>query len=108
MRIARITSSGAVQYFLSDHLGSTWKILDSSRNTVFSTEYEPFGKPYAPVGTETFKYTSERHDDPTGLVYLRARQYDPGDRAVGGGIESSPLERACPSPINTPRPLGIP
>jgi len=77
MRIARITSSGAVQYFLSDHLGSTWKILDSSRNTVFSTEYEPFGKPYAPVGTETFKYTSERHDDPTGLVYLRARQYDP-------------------------------
>ncbi len=75
MRIAKITPTG-VQYFLTDHLGSTRKVLDASRNTVFSTEYEPFGKPVAPSGTETFKYTSEKHDDPTGLVYLRARQYD--------------------------------
>gem|GEM_PF-6656391 len=77
MRIAKITSSGAVQYYLGDHLGSTRMVLDSSRNTVFSTDYEPFGKPVAPSGTEAYKYTGERHDDPTGFVYLRARQYDP-------------------------------
>jgi len=77
MRIAKITSSGEVQYYLGDHLGSTRKVLDASRNTVFSTDYEPFGKPYAVTGSEAYKYTGERHDDPTGFVYLRARQYDP-------------------------------
>lgn len=46
MRIAKITPTGAVQYYLGDHLGSTRKVLDASRATVFSTDYEPFGKPY--------------------------------------------------------------
>ncbi len=87
MRIAKITSSG-VQYYLSDHLGSTRKILDSSRNTVFSTDYEPFGKPYAPSGTEAYKFASEKHDDPTGLVYLRARQYDPD---LGRFVSADPV-----------------
>jgi RHS repeat-associated protein len=87
MRIAKITSSG-VQYYLPDHLGSTQKVLDASRNTVFSTDYEPFGKPVAPSGSESYKFTSEKHDDPTGLVYLRARQYDP---EIGRFVSADPV-----------------
>ena len=88
MRIAKITSSGAVQYYLGDHLGSTRKVLDASRNSLFSTDYEPFGKPYGPSGSEAYKFTSEKHDDPTGLVYLRARQYDP---EIGRFVSADPV-----------------
>ena len=87
LRVAKISASG-VQYYLSDHLGSTRKVLDASRNTVFSTDYEPFGKPVALSGVEAYKYTSERHDDPTGLVYLRARQYDPD---LGRFVSTDPV-----------------
>ncbi len=81
VRIAKITSNGAVQYFLADHLGSTRKIIsgDASRTELYSVDYEPFGKPFATTGTQPdpHKYTGEKRDDPTGLEYLRARQYDP-------------------------------
>jgi len=99
MRIAKITPSGAVHYFLADHLGSTRKVLDASRNTVFSTDYEPFGKPYAVTGTESYTYTSEKHDDPTGLVYLRARQYDPD---IGRFVSADPVlgTLAAPQTLN--------
>ncbi len=43
IRVAKITSSGAVQDYLGDHLGSTRQVRDSTRNLVFSAEYEPFG-----------------------------------------------------------------
>jgi len=88
MRIAKTTPSGAVQYFLADHPGSTRKVLDASRNTGCSTDYERFGKPVAPTGTETYKFTMEKYDDPTGLVYLRARQYDP---EVGRFVSADPV-----------------
>jgi|GEM_PF-2597039 len=97
MRIAKVTSSGAVQYYLADHFGSTRMVLDSKRNTVFSTDYEPFGKPVTPYGTEAYKYTGERHDDPTGFVYLRARQYDPD---LGRFVSADPvLALRTPAPI---------
>jgi len=95
MRIAKITSSGAVQYYIGDHLGSTRQVRDSSRGLVFSTDYEPFGKPYSPSGTEAYKYTSEKHDDPTGLVYLRARQYDPD---LGRFVSADPVLGSLSAP----------
>jgi len=84
MRIARIECVGnppacTTSYFLADHQGSTRKILDAARVEQYAVDYEPFGKPYATSGPQpdNHKYTMEKHDDPTGLVYLRARQYDP-------------------------------
>jgi RHS repeat-associated protein len=99
MRIAKISSSG-VQYYLGDHLGSTRKVLDANRNTLFSTDYEPFGKPVAPSGTEAYKYTMEKHDDPTGLVYLRARQYDP---EIGRFVSADPVLGSPARPQNMNR-----
>jgi RHS repeat-associated protein len=92
MRIAKITSSGAVHYFLTDHLGSTRKIIsgDTSRTELYSVDYEPFGKPYSMSGTQPdpHKFTAEKRDDPTGLEYLRARQYDPD---VGRFLSADPV-----------------
>lgn len=88
MHIARISPSAMVQYYVGDHLDSTRKVLDASRATIFSTDYEPFGKPYAPSGSEAYKFTSERHDDSTGLLYLRAREYDPD---LGRFVSADPV-----------------
>lgn len=81
LRVARIDcpagSPCSTKFYLGDHLGSTKKVLSGPTTTVFSAEYDPFGKVYVVTGTESFKYTGEKHDDPTGLVYLRARQHDP-------------------------------
>jgi hypothetical protein len=35
-----------------------------------------------------YKFTMEKYDDPTGLVYLRARQYDPD---LGRFVSADPV-----------------
>jgi len=100
LRIAKITPAG-VQYYLGDHLGSTRKILDSARTERYSVDYQPFGKPYSTSGPDPdpYKFTSEKHDDPTGLVYLRARQYDPD---LGRFVSADPVlgSLAVPQTLN--------
>lgn len=66
-------------YYLTDHLGSTRKVLDTADppHVTFSAEYAPFGEAYNVVGQERFRFTGEQHDAPTGFTHLRARQYDP-------------------------------
>ncbi len=88
MLLAKVNPDASIDYYLSDHLGSTQQVLDASRNPVFSAEYEPFGKAYNVTGSEAFQYTGEKNDDPTGLVYLRARQYDP---EIGRFVSADPL-----------------
>jgi RHS repeat-associated protein len=101
LRIARIECTAAnppvctTKYYLADHLGSTRKVLKADRTEAFSTDYEPFGKPSAPSGTEAYKFTSEKHDNPTGLVYLRARQYDPD---VGRFVSADPVLGSLSTP----------
>jgi len=95
IRIAKVPSTGPTQYYLTDLLGSTKQTRDQNRDLVFSTEYEPFGKPYAVTGGEAYKFAGEKHDDPTGLVYLRARLYDP---EVGRFVGLDPVLGSLSSP----------
>jgi RHS repeat-associated protein len=90
IRIAKIPTSGPVHYFLGDHLGSTRKILDSARTELYSVDYEPFGKPYSTSGSQPdpHRFTMEKQDDATGLLYLRARQYDPD---IGRFVSADPV-----------------
>lgn len=80
MRIARIVVGGATYYHHADALGSTWRITDASKATVFSTSYEPFGRSWGTTGslasTERYRFLGERNDTESGFTYLRARQYD--------------------------------
>ena len=67
------------EYYLTDHLGSTRKVLDTATPpaVTFTAEYAPFGEAYNVAGSERFRFTGEQFDDPTGFTHLRARQYDP-------------------------------
>jgi RHS repeat-associated protein len=71
-------SSGGWGYHLSDALGSSRQLANSSGQVTFTQSYEPFGAPMTSTGDATsgFGFTGEQ-DGIAGLVFLRARFYDP-------------------------------
>ena len=73
-------STGAAQYLHGDLVGSTRLITDSTGTVVGTTEYDPYGNRTAHTGTadSAIGYSGNWTDPITGLVYMRARDYDPG------------------------------
>jgi len=69
-------SSGVVEYYHQDHLGSTRLKTNSTGGVVYESNYEPYGPGYDESGSEEFRYTGKQ-EDPTGLYYYGARYYDP-------------------------------
>jgi RHS repeat-associated protein len=66
-------------YELPDGLGSVRQLADAQGYLVQRYEYGPFGEMLASEGqrTNSLRYTGEQWDGDTGLLYLRARWYDP-------------------------------
>jgi len=75
MHLASV-SSGTVEYYHVDHLGSTRLKTNSTGGVVYESNYEPYGPEYGESGNEEFRYTGKQ-EDPTGLYYFGARYYDP-------------------------------
>jgi RHS repeat-associated protein len=72
------TDSAGARNFLTDPLGSTVALVDSSGMVQTQYTYEPFGNT-AVSGTASanpYQYTG-REDDGTGLYFYRARYYSP-------------------------------
>jgi uncharacterized protein RhaS with RHS repeats len=82
--------SGGWGYHLGDALGSLRQLTDASAKVTLAQSFEPFGAPLSSSGTDTseFGFTGEQ-DDIAGLVFLRARYYDPG---VGRFITKDPFQ----------------
>ncbi|ADN36346.1 YD repeat protein [Methanolacinia petrolearia DSM 11571] len=78
-RISMTNSSGEQIYYQYDGLGSVRGLSDGSGNTVAGYSYDAFGEPDFITGQEynDFLFTGEQTDSETGLIYLRARYYDP-------------------------------
>jgi RHS repeat-associated protein len=70
------TAPGNPQYFLQDHLGSTIAMTDVSGGVLERQSYEPFGATSGSALTR-YGYTGREMDSQTGLMYYRARWYDP-------------------------------
>ncbi|SMF56459.1 RHS repeat-associated core domain-containing protein [Pseudogulbenkiania subflava] len=73
------TDANGTKSFLSDALGSTLALADSSGTVQTQYAYEPYGKPTQSgvSSSNAFQYTG-RENDNTGLAYYRARYYAPG------------------------------
>ncbi len=107
----RQTVSGTSSYFIQDYLGSTRALADASGNVTESLVYDSFGNVTSGSASTRYTYTGREADVDTGLLYYRARWYDPhGGRFVsedpiglGGGInvfayvENNPLRFTDPS-----------
>lgn len=79
--------TGATHYFVTDHLGSTRSLTDTSGNVVEQLSYDSFGNSVGSATTR-YDYTGRERDDVTGLLYFRARFYDP---AVGRFTSEDPI-----------------
>jgi RHS repeat-associated protein len=72
---------GAWGYVAPDALGSVRQLVDAAGQVSLAQSYDPFGDLISqftnfPV-SQPFGYTGEQLDGSTGLLYLRARYYDP-------------------------------
>ena len=66
------------EYFAYDGLGSVRQALDSAEAVLCTQTFDPYGNLYASTGTDStsFGFTGEQTDS-NGLVFLRARYYNP-------------------------------
>lgn len=63
-------------YFLQDHLGSTAALTTANGTVAERMQYGAFGDGPGSALTR-FTYTGREHDPATGLLFYRARWYDP-------------------------------
>jgi RHS repeat-associated protein len=90
--VAKITASGNVYYYHYDGIGTTIAMTDSSGNIVNKYAYDEFGNLLNSVEaiSNPFLYVGQYGvmDDDNGLLYMRARYYDP---EVGRFISKDPI-----------------
>ncbi len=67
------------RYFHYDRLGSTKGLTDDNQTVTDVYHYDAFGNPLQINGATLnhYRFTGEQHDQQTGLIYLRARYYNP-------------------------------
>ena len=91
--IAEITGGGTPTYHLTDALGSVRGLTDLAGTVTGTSNFDVFGDARTTTGVSSiFDFTGEQRDVTTGMVYLRARYYEPGygrfvseDTVVPGG-----------------------
>ncbi len=74
-----VFTGGATKYYDADGLGSITSLADISGSLTDTYTTDTFGKTTASSGTtrNPFRYTARDLDSETGLMYYRARYYDP-------------------------------
>jgi RHS repeat-associated protein len=106
-------SGSAVYYYHQDQLGSTRAITDSTGTTQAAYTFDAYGNVSASTGTlaNPFQYAGQYRDQESGLYYLRARYYEPGN---GQFITRDPLvvktrqpyQYVADAPVNETDPSG--
>jgi RHS repeat-associated protein len=89
-RISMADPKKGSMYYQYDGLGSVRSLTDRKGMTKALYYYDVFGKPLITAShvDNDFQYTGEQVDDETGLIYLRARYYDP---EIGRFISRDPF-----------------
>ena len=112
--IEQADGAGTALYYLQDQQGSTRQLADAAGRVVASYSYDAFGARTRTGGTAVagLGYDGEYADAESGLIYLRARYYDP---ATAGFLTRDPLEALTGSaygyagndPLNAGDPSGL-
>ena len=111
--LARKNSSEHLTYYLADHLGSIVQEVSASGVAFLEREYDPWGNPLQGGSVSGYGFQSREWDAETGLLYARARYYDPssgawaGDDPIGlaGGVKLSSF--VSNNPVRFIDPFGL-
>jgi RHS repeat-associated protein len=108
-----VSSEETPTYLHHDQLGSTRLLTNSSGEAVGTFTYGAYGALSASTGTQTtpLGFAGQYTDAQSGLIYMRARMYDP---ATGQFLTRDPLEMlsgqpyayAFDNPVNATDPSG--
>lgn len=79
MPVERIDPKSDVAYYHHDQLGSTRALTGSSGSVIVTYTYDPYGNatPSSTTDSNPFQFVGQYTDTITGLIYMRARWYDP-------------------------------
>jgi RHS repeat-associated protein len=107
-------AAGTVTYLVSDALGSVRGVVSPSGSLTASTAYDAWGNPETAGGLTSytpFGYAGG-YTDPTGLLYLINRYYDPATGqflSVDPQVSQTrqPYEYAGGNPVNASDPTGL-
>ena len=80
-------------YLLEDAVGSTRLVTDGAGAAIGRTAYEPFGAVRSQSGDVPFLGFAGELTDPTRLIYLRARYYEP---SLGRFLSVDPVQPNAP------------
>jgi len=112
--IEQISAAGASTYYHHDQLGSTRVLTNSSGSVTGTFSYGPFGALTGSTGTQKtpLGYAGQYTNAQSGLLYLRARVYDPATaqfltRDPAGVTTRQPYTYANNNPVNEGDPLGL-
>ena len=102
-----------VLYYAHDQLGSTRLLTNASGQTAGQYTYDPYGAvaTHTGIATTPFGYAGQYTDAESGLIYLRARYYDPSTAqflTVDPAVQSTrqPYTYGADSPIVASDPTG--
>jgi RHS repeat-associated protein len=111
-KLRQAQDGGSPMYFASNQTLSTAALLDPIGNILEQDQYEAFGQNNAASLTR-YQFTGRESDDATGLLYYRARWYDPKQgrfltedpAGFKGGLDL--YSYVLDNPINSADPLGF-
>lgn len=92
-----VSPAGVIAYYHHDNIGSTRMLTNSTGAVTATFSYSAFGRPLGTTGTAKtpFGYAGQYTDAETGLVYMRARYFDPSTDQF---ITRDPLEVSTRAP----------
>ena len=97
--VEQISSGGTVLYLHHDQQGSTRLLTNSKGESEAAYTYNPFGTLNAMSGSAStpLRYDGQYTSSESGLIYLRARTYDP---ATGQFLSVDPVLQATGEPYS--------
>ncbi len=88
-----MTYDGETYYYVTDGNKNVMSLIDAAGTKAAEYVYDPFGRLLSSTGSlaeiNPFRFSSEYHDDETGLVYYNYRYYSP---ELGRWISRDPIE----------------
>jgi len=111
--VEQISSGGTPTYYHHDQLGSTRLLTSSGGKITGMFSYSPYGRLTGRIGSQTTQlgYAGQYANKESGLIYLRARAYDPVTAQFLTSDPMKPLTRepyayAFDNPVNRTDPTG--